>query len=279
MTFRPTLSTWFHRFLRVPYVLHTEVFQAPKKPKATYVLIHGIGNTLHSWDDVVAAMPKDVRIIGVDLLGFGKSPRPTWAVYSAKTQARSVALTLLSMRLVQQPILVGHSLGALVAVEVAKLYPLVIKELILCSPPFYEPETTNGRRIRSQDDMLRFLYRLARKHPEQLEKYSPKAVKLGLANRALNITSDTVGSYVAALESSIINQTALQDIRQLKLPITIFYGALDPVVVPKHITKLGKEMQNIAIKRLLAGHEIVGSYVKSVAVYISNKTKLSVKNS
>jgi pimeloyl-ACP methyl ester carboxylesterase len=279
MTLRLTLSTWFHRFLRIPYILHTEVFRAPKKPKATYVLIHGIGNTLHSWDEVVQSMPNDVRIIGIDLLGFGKSPRPTWAVYSAKTQARSVALTLLSMRLVQQPILVGHSLGALVAVEVAKLYPFVIKELILCSPPFYEPEITDDRRIRTQDDMLRFLYRLARKHPERLEKYSPKAVKLGLANRALNITSDTVGSYMAALESSIINQTALQDIRQLKLPITIFYGALDPVVVAKHITKLANEMPNITIKRLLTGHEIVGSYVKSVATYISNRTKPESKNS
>lgn len=264
MPIHVTLSTWFHRFFRVPYSLHTVVFQNPKKPRATYVFIHGIGNTLHAWDEVVKKMPHDVRLIGIDLLGFGDSPKPAWAVYNAKTQARSVAVTLLSMRLVQQPILVGHSLGALVAVEVAKRYPLGIKELVLCSPPFYQPEIANAKGLKSPDDMLRLVYRYARKHSAQLQKLSSRAVKLGLANRALNITNDNVESYMAALESSIINQTSLSDIRQLKLPITILYGALDPVVIGKHIVKLAKEHKNVTAKRLLVGHEVIGSYVNSL---------------
>lgn len=264
MSIRASASTWFHRFLRVPYSLNVEIFQNPKKPRATYVFIHGIGNTLHSWDEVVKGMPDDVRLIGIDLLGFGKSPKPTWAVYSAKTQAQSVAVTLFNLRLVQQPILVGHSLGALVAVEMAKRYPLAIKELVLCSPPFYQPETEDKKGIKPADDILRDLYRLAKKHPEQLEKFSPTAVKVGLANRTLNITSDNVGSYVAALESSIVNQTSLEDVGKLKLPITIFYGTFDPVVIAKHIVKLGKEHENITVKRLLVGHEVVGSYASSL---------------
>lgn len=268
---RSSWSTWFHRFLRVPYTLNTEVFQNPKKPKATYVFIHGIGNTLHSWDDVVKKLPKDVRVIGIDLLGFGESPRPDWVVYNAKTQAQSVALTLLSMRMVQQPVLIGHSLGALVAVEIAKRYPLFVKELVLCSPPFYQPELISKRGLKSPEDMLRELYRLVKKYPEKLQKYSPRAVKLGLANRALNITEDNVGSYIAALESSIINQTSLQDVARLGLPITIFYGALDPVVISKHITGLVKTNQNITSRRLLAGHEVTGSYATAVAKWVSSR--------
>ena len=276
MPLRVTLSTWFHRFLRIPYNLNAVVFQNPKKPRATYVFIHGIGNTLHAWDEVVKKMPHDVRLIGIDLLGFGDSPKPAWAVYSAKTQARSVALTLLSMRLVQQPILVGHSLGALVAVEVAKRYPLVVKELVLCSPPFYQPEVTDKKGIKSPDDMLRQVYRYAKKHSDRLQKLSTRVVKLGLANRALNITSDNVVSYMAALEASIINQTSLADIKELKLPITILYGALDPVVIAKHIVKLGKEHKNITTKRLLTGHEVVGSYVGSLVKTLnSNGSKFS----
>lgn len=264
MPFRSSLSTWFHQFLHVPYTLNTVVFQNPKKPMATYVFIHGIGNTLHSWDEVVKKMPHDVRLIGIDLLGFGDSPKPTWAMYSAKTQARSVALTLLSMRMAQQPILVGHSLGALVAVEIAKRYPLSVKELVLCSPPFYKPELVEKRGIKPPDDMLRQLYRYAKKHPEQLEKFLPRVVRLGLANRALNITSDNIPSYMAALESSIINQTSLDDVAALKLPVTILYGAFDPVVIGKHIVRLGKEHENVTVKRLLVGHEVVGSYVGSL---------------
>jgi len=268
MSFQSTASDFFHKYLRIPYTLNTYTFQSPKKPRATYVFIHGIGNTLHSWDEVVAKMPNDVQLIGIDLLGFGDSPKPHWALYNAKTQARSVAVTLLGLKLAQRPVLVGHSLGSLVSVEIAKRYPLFIKELVLCSPPFYQPEAVERKALRATDDLLREVYRFARKYPEQLEKISPMAVKLGLANRALNITQDNVGSYMAALESSIINQTSLDDIARLKMPIQIFYGAFDPVVIGKHIVRLGKEHKNISVKRLLTSHEIVGSYVTTLSKWL-----------
>lgn len=272
MSLRVRLSNAFHRYLKVPYTLHTHEFQSPKKPKATYVFIHGIGNTLHSWDAVVDKMPRDVRIIGIDLLGFGDSPKPNWAIYNAKTQARSVGITLLSMRIVQQPIIVGHSLGALVAVEVAKRYSMVPSRLVLCSPPFYNPTAQIGK-VPAYDDMLRGIYAIARKHPEQLEKFSPVAVKLGLANKTLNITEDNVGSYLAALEASIINQTALDDVKKLKMPIDIFYGAFDPVVIKKHITNLAKTQENVAAYRLNTGHEVVGGYVKKLADHLKTALK------
>ncbi len=261
MSLRSYISTVTHRYLKIPYTLNTYEFQSPKKPRATYVLIHGIGNTLHAWTELAALLPNDIRIIGIDLLGFGDSPRPDWAVYDAKTQARSVGVTLLGLGLRQQPIIVGHSLGALVAVAVAKRYPLLPKKLILCSPPFYKP-LENKKFVTSPDDLLRTIYGIAKKHPEQLEQLSPLAVKLGLANKALNITRDNVPSYIAALESSIINQTALQDVSQLRLPIDIYYGAFDPVVIKKHITTLAKTHENVTVTRLNAGHEILGNYVK-----------------
>lgn len=262
------MSMLIHRYLRIPYTLNAYEFRSPKKPKATYIFIHGIGNTLHSWDEVVASMPKDVRIIGVDLLGFGASPRPDWAIYNARTQARSVAATLFGLRLTQRPIIVGHSLGALVAVEVARRYPLLPRRLVLCSPPFYKPYQ-GEKRIPSADDMLRKIYTIAKRHPEQLEYFSPLAVKLGLANKALNITSDNVASYLAALESSIINQTALQDVAKLKHPIDIFYGRFDPVVIRRHIVNLNKQYENITAIGLNAGHEVRNGYAQEVAAFLT----------
>lgn len=269
-TLRDHVASLFHRYLKVPYSLHVHEFHSPKKPKATYVLIHGIGNTYHAWDEVVKQMPKDVRIIGIDLLGFGKSPKPDWAVYDAKTQARSVGVTLLGLRMVQRPIIVGHSLGALVAVEVAKRYPFFPQRLVLCSPPFYKPKVDGGKKL-SADNALRNIYHVARKYPERLRQLSPVAVKLGLANKALNVTEDNVAMYMAALESSIINQTALHDVSTLKLPIDIFYGVFDPVVIKKHITNLAKEKENVTARRLNTGHEIIGKiYVQAVSKYLND---------
>jgi len=268
MRMQQTVSDVLHKLLRLPYTLHVHEFRSPKRPRATYVFIHGIGNTLHSWDEVVAGMPKDVRIIGIDLLGFGASPRPNWVVYNARTQARSVGATLLKLRLTQRPVIVGHSLGALVAVEVARRYKLLPKELVLCSPPFYSP-VSDELRPSSPDALLRKIYMIAKKHPEQLQQWSPIAVKLGLANKALNITRDNVTSYTAALESSIINQTSLHDVATIRLPITIFYGAFDPVVIKKYITALAKNNSNITAKLLSAGHEVVGRYAKTLTRFLS----------
>lgn len=269
MSIRVRLSDVFHRYLKVPYTLNVHEFQTPKKPKATFVLIHGIGNSLHSWDAMVDKMPRDVRIIGIDLLGFGESPRPGWAVYDAKTQARSVGVTLLGLRLMQQPIIVGHSLGALVAVELAKRYPVVPSRLVLCSPPFYRPPS-EAKKFTSYDDMLRSIYTVAKKYPDQLARFSPLAVNLGLANKTLNLSQDNVPSYLATLESSIMNQTSLQDVKKLKLPIDIFYGAFDPVVIKKHIINLAKAKDNISVTRLNVGHEVIGGYGKSIALHLED---------
>ncbi len=210
-------------------------------------------------------MPSDVRIIGVDLLGFGDSPKPRRELYNAKVQARSVMYTLLKAPFVGRPVLVGHSLGALVSIEMARRYPMMFRELVLCSPPLYKPEDRSTTRRLSREVSLRRLYRVIRKYPGELEKLSPIAVRMGVVNKSLSINSETLGAYVSSLESSIINQTALADITRLKIPITIYYGTLDPLVVPANINQLAVDNKNIKIKKLKTGHEVVGGYAKKVA--------------
>ena len=258
----PTLDVIIHKYLRVPYPLHVTKFRSPKRPRATIVLIHGIGNSAQAWSDIADLLPKDVRIIGVDLLGFGKSPKPQWAEYSASTQAKSLGVTLLKLGLNQKITLVGHSLGSLVAVETAKRYSPIVKQLILCSPPFYRP---NNKDSLTYEKILRSIYRTARKHPKELIALSPVAVKLGIANKSMSINDENVDAYMAALTASIINQTSLHDVANLKVPVRIIYGSLDPVVIGRHIDRLSKEYSNISSRKILAAHEISGRYTQVIA--------------
>ena len=251
--------------LNLPYVLNMEIIQSPPKPKQTYVFIHGIGNTLHSWDPVFKQMPDDVRIIGIDLLGFGGSPKPRRVVFNAKMQARSVLRTLLKIPMTKRPVIVGHSLGSIVAIEMARKYPHLFKKLFLCSPPLYKPEDEERSRFISQERLLRNLYRTLRKYPGQLEKVAPFAVRAGIANPSLTVTDDTIAAYIGSLESSIINQSALQDVRGLKLPIQIIYGSLDPLVVGAYLRELATECRNIEARKIIAGHEVTGRYARVVA--------------
>ena len=258
------LDTLIHRWMRIPYALNVHYLQTPKKPRATVLFIHGIGNTGAAWDDVTAKLPDDIRVISIDLLGFGSSPAPKWAVYNAKTQASAVLATYLKLRILSPAIVVGHSLGSLVAIEVTKRYPLLVRSLILCSPPLYEAPVVDKRLNLKSDAVLRELYRTASKHPDDFVRLSAVAMKYQLINKSFNVTDDNIASYMAALEAMIINQTSLGDAQKLNVPTTIIRGTLDPFVVSRNLKALQRHNSHIQVRSIIAGHEVRGRYVQFV---------------
>ncbi len=257
-----------HKWLKVPYTLHLETRKSKGRARATLVFIHGIGNSSRTWDAVISKLPPDIRIISVDLLGFGQSPRPAWAQYNAHTQARSVMATLMTIPISGQVILVGHSLGSLVAVEMAKRYPVLVKSLILCSPPFYVADSTKPALLPRSDRLLRHIYTTAQRHPEQFVKLASFAIKYGLANKGFSVTPDTIDTYMATLESAILNQTSFDDAAQLKKPTYIIRGTLDPIVISRNLKDLTKLNPYITLSAVAATHEVRGLFVPAVVKMI-----------
>ncbi len=260
-----------HRWLRVPYSLHVRHYRKLKKPRATVLFIHGIGNSGDAGHDVIERLPKDVRIVTIDLLGFGNSPQPKWAIYNAKTQANAVLATYLKLRITSQVIIVGHSLGALVGIEIAKRYPLLVDSLILCSPPLYDTNDTKNTILPKSDRLLRQLYKSAQRRPEEFVRLSAFAMKYKLINRSFSVTAESVEYYMAALESTIVNQTAYDDAYKLKTPTLIIKGTLDPFVVNRNLRKLVKTNHNIKMATVIAGHEVRGLFVLAVVKAIKER--------
>lgn len=256
-------DTLVHRWLHVPYMLNVRKFHSPKNPRATIVLIHGLGNSAGAWDDVANKLPRDVQVLGIDLLGFGESPHPGWVKYKIGIQARSVVHTLiLSGLLRQRPIIVGHSMGSLVAITIARMFPGFAKQLLLCSPPLYK---ANAEEWLGREKLLRDFYKLVVRHPEQLELIAPLAKELGVVSKVFDVAGEQSAVYVGALEMSIINQTSLDDVRRLTLPIRILYGVFDPVVIGANLKQVDREKPNLSVKVLPVGHEIMGKYVQYIA--------------
>lgn len=253
-----------HRWLRVPYTLYVNVDRKVKKPRATVILLHGIGHSGDAWVEVITKLPNDIRIISVDLLGFGESPKPHWPIYSVRLQARTFIATILRQRISGPVILVGHSLGALVSVEIARRYPLLVRSLVLCSPPFYKQDLIARKLLPHSDNILKDIYKAIHKHPEQFLKISMLAVKYGIVNKSFNVTNDDVHSYMGALEASIINQTSLRDAMRLKKRMRIIHGVLDPVVIGKNLKTLAKKNPKASLNIIVAGHEIAGLYVPAI---------------
>ena len=82
------------------------------------IFVHGTPGRSGAWSDYLANVPKGFEFVAIDRAGFGKSG-PAGAVTSLKDQARTI-LPLLVDRGGGWPILVGHSLGALTALALAR---------------------------------------------------------------------------------------------------------------------------------------------------------------
>jgi pimeloyl-ACP methyl ester carboxylesterase len=263
-------SKLWHRHLRVPYTLHVYRQSTVPKPRATLVFLHGIGNSGRTWDEVTMQLPDDVNIVIVDLLGFGDSPRPDWAVYDAKTQARSLAKTLLSVGIRQKIILVGHSMGGLVAVEFAKRYTALVASLVLCSPPLYNVDPRDDKKLFvERDEALRRLYEFAVRKPENIVRLSRIAKRAGLLNPDFDVDALNVDTYIAALRANILNQTTTHDIIAINRPIHIIYGTLDPFVIGENIDRAQEASPYVTVTKFIGGHEIIGRYVKRVVSVIN----------
>lgn len=266
------ISKIWHRYLGIPYTLHVYRQSTVLKPRATLVFLHGLGNSGRTWDEVAAGLPDDVNIITVDLLGFGDSPQPDWAVYDARTQARSLAKTLLTLGARQRVILVGHSMGSLVAVEFAKRFPLAVNSLILCSPPLYNVDPSDDKKLFvERDEQLRRLYEFAIQKPENIVKLSALAKRYGFMNPDFDVHALNIDAYVAALRSNIMNQTATHDIVALNHPIHILYGTLDPFVIGGNIQRVKEAAPNVTVTKFIGGHEIFGRYIKRVVNAINSQ--------
>ncbi|MFU0919834.1 alpha/beta fold hydrolase [Kluyvera sichuanensis] len=92
------------------------------------MLLHGISSSAASWHKQMAL--KGFRVLAWDMPGYGESPMLDVARANAGDYADALA-ALLDSAGVEQAVLVGHSLGALVASAFAAKYPNRVLHLVL----------------------------------------------------------------------------------------------------------------------------------------------------
>ena len=88
------------------------------------LFLHGTGCDSSDWKSVIAQLPHHQRHITLDFRGHGQSRVPT-EPFTLANLADDV-LHLLNAIGIQEAILVGHSLGGMVAMEVAKRSSCII---------------------------------------------------------------------------------------------------------------------------------------------------------
>jgi pimeloyl-ACP methyl ester carboxylesterase len=101
--------------------------------KNTLVLIHGFGDTSHTWIPLFEKFGQDYTIIAPDMRGLGESSRPATG-YDKKTIAADIHELVKSLGY-QKIDLVGHDIGLMVAYAYAAQYPTDVRRLALLEAP------------------------------------------------------------------------------------------------------------------------------------------------
>ena len=99
----------------------------------TVVLLHGNNFGGFYFASIIDALTKEgFRVIVPDQIGYGKSSKPI-APYNFNSQARNTFLVLQKEK-IERVMVVGHSMGGMLAARLATQYPKVVERLVLYNP-------------------------------------------------------------------------------------------------------------------------------------------------
>ncbi|WP_336516485.1 alpha/beta hydrolase [Pollutibacter soli] len=100
----------------------------------TVLLLHGKNFNGAYWEETINFLKAaGYRVIVPDQIGFGKSTKPVYYDYSFQQLALNTKEILDSLE-IRKIIVVGHSMGGMLATRLALMYPDMISKLVLVNP-------------------------------------------------------------------------------------------------------------------------------------------------
>jgi pimeloyl-ACP methyl ester carboxylesterase len=143
----PDAPDWFRTALAVPTEHHrieveggTVAFRTWGEPgKPGLVLIHGGGAHNYWWTHIAGLFANDHRVVAPDLTGHGDSDHRS--TYSVEQWTREVMAVADTADFVGPPVIVGHSMGGMVAIATAALAAADrLAGAIVCDSPVTQPD-------------------------------------------------------------------------------------------------------------------------------------------
>jgi pimeloyl-ACP methyl ester carboxylesterase len=217
------------------------------------LLLHGNGSMARELEatGIIRELARDYRVIAFDRPGFGYSERPRSVLWTPAAQADLIYNALRSLG-VPNAIVLGHSWGNLVALELALQHPAFVKGLVLAGG-FYFPELRADIPLLSVPaipilgDIMRYTLSplIARAiTPKAIRKmFKPKPVSKRFTEQfPLNLAMRPLTLRAAAEENAMLLPAVVKlrkRYSQIRQPTTIIAGLGDQIAnVDKHSVRL-----------------------------------------
>ena len=221
------------------------------------VLVHGFGSSSDAFARVMPLLDPNRRVLALDLLGHGGSPRVAAPVYAPREHARYVRLFLDRFD-IDRAVVIGSSFGGAVAIALAAGYPDRVSRLIVADSGVYMGDEVAGwlarlvaapaigrpiGRMLANSFLIsprlfeRFYRRAYSPHSDRID---PDVLDRALANRDVRGTVDAM----AAMMRSALPLQIKGDLRRVRAPALVIWGANDPMFPVSQGVKLAEELPN-----------------------------------
>jgi pimeloyl-ACP methyl ester carboxylesterase len=233
---------------------------------SSVVLVHGLGGAASNWVELAPALARDHRVLVPDLPGHGgSSPLP--AVPNLEPYADRLGLVL-EREAAAPAVVVGHSLGCVVALRLAMRRPELVRGLVLVSAAGIGSSTRRARQALWLSSLVR-PGRVIAPHRKRIARssrlralvwgswatpdgtaVSPVATE-GLLEGPL-LHTDTAGAAMA-----LAKDDPRIDLERVSCPSMLVWGARDPQVPVddgfEYARRLGSPLRVVAG----AGHLVI----------------------
>jgi pimeloyl-ACP methyl ester carboxylesterase len=200
------------------------------------VLLHGFLSSSHYFKTMQPLLARTNTVISLDLLGSGISPKPH-VNHNYDTQVSAIHDTLKTLNIDAPFVLLGHSMGALIALRYALRHPRDVKALELFTPPMFHDSIEAHDTYRKHsiqygimlDSSLRgLLWPLLKLTPRDTSENRPE----------INF-ADTVRTSPPAREGGyrdiIVAAEFFSDINQVSCPTLLVVGRHDRIEYQKNL--------------------------------------------
>ncbi|GMP98180.1 hypothetical protein CsSME_00046157 [Camellia sinensis var. sinensis] len=112
------------------------------KPMENVIFLHGFISSSAFWTETVfpnlsGPTKRNYRFFTVDLLGFGRSPKPRDCLYTLRDHLEMIEKSVIHPFQLGSFHLVAHSMGCVIALALAAKYSKSVKSITLIAPPYF----------------------------------------------------------------------------------------------------------------------------------------------
>jgi pimeloyl-ACP methyl ester carboxylesterase len=205
----------------------------------TVVLLHGRNFFGAYWQDTIDVLRRaGYRVVVPDQIGFGKSSKPD-VPHSLHLHAQNTRRLLASLN-IERATLIAHSLGGMMAVRFALMYPEMTQRLVLEAPigledyrtavPYATREELTAEALaQTREGIDRFFRGFFARWQPQFQQYADVQHRWLLGPEAYRIARTAASTYLMAYEQPVV-----YELSQVRAPTLLIAGDRDRAAIGRN---------------------------------------------